>query len=300
MDLRRGCGKRRLSEESAHGAHAVHAAHAALTTHSLPASHSSLGALGAFRHRGKRLRQPFNLQGIKLPLRRTVETLDKAQLQQLVVDIVDEHPHIAARVAEMSPRVTVAAAIAALHAKLHNDILGNLPYKMDPASDYSFLRVKTHVADFFQMLSDYTLSYLPPAENDVCVALDFAKRFLAEVLPLIPHFDAVEFRYYHNLTLEKLAHILENCIASFLAQKRQNILLVENEDWLGDFRRINNANNGLLGNVVSLLESELNAYHASGSLLVAPDGPSPGEQEPPKLQGIEALLSFTPAPLPSL
>lgn len=239
--------------------------------------------------RMKRAKQPFEVHGIKLPLNRIVETLSKPQLQQLILDLVNEYPQITAKVIEKSPIVTVDEAIQALLLKLEKEIIGNLPYKMDPCSDYSFLRVKHFVNDFFQLLSDYTLNYMPPIENDLTIPLGFIKKFLMEVFPMIPNFNAMEFRYFHNVTIEKFNHILENCITQFINEKKQNILLIINEDWLKDFKQINELNGDSFANIITLLSDEINQYYSSGTVILS----ASSQEESVKLQGIESLLNLT-------
>lgn len=242
--------------------------------------------------RMKRARQPFEMHGIKLPLNRIVETLDKPQLQQLIMDLVNEYPQITNTVIEKSPIVTVDEAIQVLLHKLDNEIMRNLPYKMDPCSDYSFLRVKSFVVDFFQLLSDYTLNYLPPIENDLTIPLGFIKKFLMDVLPRIPKFNAMEFRYFHNVTIEKFNHILENCITQFINEKKQNILLIINENWLKSFKEIDEINGNAFTNIITLLDDEINQYYSSGTVILSSSTP----EESSKLQGIESLLNFTSKP----
>lgn len=279
----RRTAKRRFSNEP--DSHLQSMAEEYISRHRAKGGSRIIKAPGA-HWRTKRARHVPEVVGERLSLDRILESLDKKGLQQLVMNLISEKPELAQEVSSLSPKVTCKDAINTLKGKLQlvND---NMPYKVEPSSDYAFLRVKPFVVDFFQTLSDYTLNYLPPVENDLTVSIQFLLEFLTDVLPRLPHFETVEFRYYHNLTTDKLNTILKDVITQFVGDKKQNILLVINENWLNKFEHVNELNDNHFSTAVELLKQELDAYQNSGAPILEE------ESEPAQLQGLNSFINFS-------
>ncbi|ODV87376.1 hypothetical protein CANARDRAFT_26776 [[Candida] arabinofermentans NRRL YB-2248] len=212
----------------------------------------------------KKHRSPI-VSGQKLPLNRIIETLDKKSLQDLVLGLINSHPELTETVTEHSPKITVQSAQEVLGYKLQL-ILDNIPYKVDPSSDYSFLRVKSLVDDFFETLSDYTLNFLPPIENDLTVPLSFLFQFLIRTFSKLPKFQAVEFKYYHRLTIEKFNHIFNEVILQFLSEKKQNILIMINDHWVDHLKKVNDLNDNHFSAIYEYVREEVDQYSRSGSM----------------------------------
>lgn len=208
----------------------------------------------------KKRRNP-EIFGQKLSLDRVLETLDKDGLRQMIMTIVNEHPQLSYEISNMSPKVTVDSALSALKLKLDN-IIDNLPYKVDPTSDYSFLRVKGYALEFFQALSDYTLSYLLPTENNLTDAIHFMLKTLVDIFCKLPKFQAVEFRYYYKLTVDKFNSILLDTVSNFISERKQNILLIINEGWLEKFIKINELNDNAFMRPYQYLREQVDAYRS--------------------------------------
>ena len=236
----------------------------------------------------KRQKNPNEVFGQKLPLNRIIETLDKSKLQNLIINLVSENPELTSKVIDVSPKITPTDALNELTRKL-DLILVNIPYKVESTSDYSFLRVKSFVNDFFESLSDYSLNFIAPIETDSTVAISFLKNFLVNIFHKLPKFQAVEFKYFYNLTIEKFNLIFVNNITQFLSEKKQNLLLVINENWLEDFRKINILNNNNFNKIETLLEEEINKYYSSGSVILSSEKADVTDN---KLAGLENLLNF--------
>jgi protein Cut8 len=259
-------------------------------SHSNMSNFVSLESLRTKNRIIKKQRNSNQVFGQKLPLNRVIETLDKNRLQDLIKKLIQEKPELTTTILEASPEITADDALKELKRKL-DLILTNIPYKVETTSDYSFLRVKPFVDDFFQSLSDYSLNFIPPVENDLTVCISFLKRFLLEVFHKLPQFMAVEFKYFYNITVDKFNVIFLDCISQYLEEKKQNILLVINEEWLNDFKRINQLNYNHFSKVQSLLEDELNKYYSSGSVILNNE-PLEAHNGATKLSGLENLLNF--------
>ncbi|KAG7810804.1 hypothetical protein KL921_002432 [Ogataea angusta] len=234
----------------------------------------------------KKQRKPQVL-GQKLSVSRIIETLDQESLQNLISNLVSEHPEVAPTLLKISPQVTIEDSLMVLEQKLER-VLQNMPYRVDASSDYSFLRVKSHVEDFFQTLSDYTLNFLPPIESDLTIPLMFLMKFLAKCFPRLPKFHAVEYRYYHSLTVDKFNTILDDILVQFLSEKKHNIILAINQDWLSDFRKISELNDNKFSSVYERLKQEIDQYENPDA---ASGQPSPGNSG--RLTGLANLLNFS-------
>lgn len=240
----------------------------------------------------KRKRNINNLIiGQKLPINRIIETLNKEKLQLLINKLINEKPEINNLILNLSPVIEPNDALNQLNEKLEI-ILKNLPYKVEINSDYSFLRVKYFVNDFFQSLSEFSLNYLPPIENNLIISINFLKKFLIEIFHKLPNFNTVEFKYFYNLTIDKFNLILENSINQFLTEKKQNLLLIINENWLDEFKLINKLNNNNFIKIENLIENEINDYNNSSSIILNDNQPVNLVQKENKLQGLDSLLNF--------
>lgn len=240
----------------------------------------------------KRKRNINNLViGQKLPINRIIETLNKEKLQLLINKLINEKPEINNLILNLSPVIEPNDALNQLNEKLEI-ILKNLPYKVEINSDYSFLRVKYFVNDFFQSLSEFSLNYLPPIENNLMISINFLKKFLIEIFHKLPNFNTVEFKYFYNLTIDKFNLILENSINQFLTEKKQNLLLIINENWLDEFKLINKLNNNNFIKIENLIENEINDYNISSSIILNDNQPVNLVQKENKLQGLDSLLNF--------
>lgn len=237
----------------------------------------------------KKQKNPNQIFGQKLPLHRIIETLDKENLQKLINNLVTENPELTSKIIESSPDVTINDALSELKRKL-DLILINIPYKVEETSDYSFLRVKPFVDDFFQSLSDYSLHFIPPVENDLTISLSFLKRFLSEIFYKLPKFSAVEFKYFHNLTVEKFNLIFETNLNQFLSEKKQNLLLLINENWIDDFKKINELNGNNFSRIEHFLQDEIDKYYSSGSVILSSNENVDTSEN--KLSGLESILNF--------
>ncbi|KAK9448397.1 Cut8 six-helix bundle-domain-containing protein [Limtongia smithiae] len=130
--------------------HPIHSSHAAVLT--------------------KRART--ELVGRPLSLARQLEPLDTQSLKQLLCRLAEKHVYLADEIAGMAPLPSVPASLELLN-RYFDRILAALPYKGDPAGDYAYLRVRPHVAEFLDVVSDYTTHFLPPREQQAGTCLQF-------------------------------------------------------------------------------------------------------------------------------
>lgn len=151
----------------------------------------------------KRSKTP-KIIGQSLPLPRLIEVLDHKSLQNLLVDLIQTHPEIANTVTKLSPKPTLANSINLVKEK-YATIVKHFPYKCDVESDYSYLRVKPHIHEFLNCLSDFILNFLPPIEHNVINSLTFLD-VVTSLIHDLPRFTNNEFQYTRLMAYEQLAN----------------------------------------------------------------------------------------------
>ncbi|OWB72234.1 hypothetical protein B5S31_g1941 [[Candida] boidinii] len=256
----------------------------------------------------KRQKDLNNIKGTNLSTERIIETLDKSELQLLIKNLINENPELNSKILNLSPKITIKNSIDILNNKL-NLILNNLPYKVNPISDYSFLRVKSFINDFFQTLSYYTLNFLPPVENDLIIPLKFLIEFLLNILHKLPNFEAIEFKYYYKLTIEKFNTIFFDVLSNYISENRNNILNLINENYLNQILTINELNNNNFIAIYDFLKGEIDQFNSNQfqqlqqqqqqqeNLIIQENSNNSHDlknsNDSNKLQGIEALLNLS-------
>ncbi|RCK64067.1 Tethering factor for nuclear proteasome STS1 [Candida viswanathii] len=164
----------------------------------------------------KRSRTP-RIIGQPLPLPRLIESLDKANLQKLVQDLITIHPELQTTMTKIAPKPTIQDSLDLLHDKF-NMIISHLPYKCDVESDYSYLRIKPHLQEFLSCVSDFILNYLPPLESNMIHSLHFLEEVTKMIIHNLPNFTNQEFQYTRSTALEQIA----NCWLIVLSQAENN------------------------------------------------------------------------------
>ncbi|CDK25127.1 unnamed protein product [Kuraishia capsulata CBS 1993] len=244
-------------------------------------------ALASSLNRHKKLRGQ-EIRGQPLPLKRVIQTLDKSQLENLVGSLLETRPDITPDVLNSVPKVSVDAVLNMLNERIESLVAG-LPYKVEPKSDYAYLRVKHLVAEFFEAVSDYVLNFLPPVETEIMNSLVFLYEFLTKIYNRMPGFSNIEYRYYQKIIIEKFNMIFFDVFTLFLAEKKTNILILINDNWLEKLKEINEVNENMFDGVYDFVREEIDNYSRGGSLR------SEGSDFEPeiRLQGLSSLLNFS-------
>lgn len=143
--------------------------------------------------------------GQHLPVNRLIEVLDKDALQELLQRVVSLHPETGPTVFRIAPKSSEESAVNLMKSK-YNKILEHLPYKCDIESDYSYIRIKSHLTEFLNCLSDFILTLLPPMDASLvhaCTMLDVITNMIHE----LPNFTNNEFQYTRNTAYEQIANL---------------------------------------------------------------------------------------------
>ena len=216
--------KRRLSEDSEsrvykpHGMRRSHQGHyqhhsldhmSAAVAATAAASSSAASTSSSSPHsnhstsRHKRLKTP-RIKGEPLPLKRIIEVLDESQMQQLLQNLVQIHPEITETVSKLAPKPDLDDTLALIKSKF-DDIFSRFPYKCDIESDYSYLRIKPSLTEFFHCLSDFILNNLPPVENLMQKAVKFLDA-ITNLIHELPNFTNQEFQYTRLMAYEQIVN----------------------------------------------------------------------------------------------
>ncbi|CCH43535.1 hypothetical protein BN7_3087 [Wickerhamomyces ciferrii] len=206
----------------------------------------------------KRSRVP-RIVGQPLPTDRIIEVLDKKNLQHLLTNLVNLHPEITQDLYHCAPKPTVSGAVDILANKVDN-ILNDLPYKVDASSEYAFLRVKPLIDDFLSALSDYTLHFLPPVETQPSNSLEFLDS-ATNLLHKLPNFAKLSNNYFKELAYEQLSHTWCICLKEFIkgpnSANNAALLLLINNNWEAKLKKHNEDSNNKLESVVEYFREEV-------------------------------------------
>ncbi|CAK9436118.1 uncharacterized protein LODBEIA_P06760 [Lodderomyces beijingensis] len=184
--------------------------------HSL-APNSTRSSTSNSSNSNKRIKTP-KIIGHPLPTSRIIESLDKTNLQKLLLSLVDIHPELNKTIGKITPMPSTDGLLNILNQKF-TQIIDSLPYKCDSTSDYSYLRVKPFLHEFLSCLEDYVLHILPHTNPHKYHRLSHALNFLHEATSFIhklPNFTNSEYQYIRNTTHEQLA----NCWLIILNQEK--------------------------------------------------------------------------------
>ncbi|KAK2749593.1 Tethering factor for nuclear proteasome sts1 [Myotisia sp. PD_48] len=113
-----------------------------------------------------------NVSGRPLSLNRLLETLDTDALRSVLRSVCERHPEIATEVIHTAPRPTVSAALQVLH-NYQSALQSSFPLGGNHASDYTYNRVRQHLAHLLEALNDFTPHFLPPNEPQPSTSLSY-------------------------------------------------------------------------------------------------------------------------------
>jgi hypothetical protein len=183
-----------------------------------------------------------------------VESLEKEQLVNLVVTLMDKHPAVREQIMSQVPRPTIQSASANL-VNMERKLVNSFPYsKTGPARDeYAFSRVRPVLGEIKDTLLDY-LDYFTSENEHVYTRFEFLKVAAGTVarLPVWnhPHRDADRF-----LLFERLAACWENVIKDTMREVNDGGRILSAElvhQWARDMAFANQESNGIFEGVKML------------------------------------------------
>ena len=154
------------------------------------------------------------IEGQALPMPRSLELMDKAQLQNVIMDLVNVHPQVSQYLQSSISQYSFSneKRLQALRHKLQA-VYAAVPYNRNYANDrsaqlddYAFVRIKPLVLEFLNCLTDYILAAIPPRATNIHESLVFLDA-CTEMVTELPRFQLPSNNYYNDKCLEQLSYI---------------------------------------------------------------------------------------------
>ncbi|CAB4254054.1 similar to Saccharomyces cerevisiae YIR011C STS1 Protein required for localizing proteasomes to the nucleus [Maudiozyma barnettii] len=202
------------------------------------------------------------IEGQPLPLERSLDLMDKSQLQNVIMDLLHVHPQVSQHLQSSLSQYSFSndRRLVSLREKFQ-DIYSTIPYNKDYMSnniprldDYAFVRLKPLLLEFLNCLTDYILNNIPPRSSNLQESLLFLGSCTQMVCEL-PRFTLPSNNYYYDKCLEQLSYIWCTLI-QHLAQEDDTL----NGMWVGG-----NSKDAIINN----LYDKLNQYNETANNLLA-------------------------------
>ncbi|KAK9478949.1 Cut8 six-helix bundle-domain-containing protein [Lipomyces japonicus] len=197
--------------------------------------------------------------GRPLPLSRQLEPLDARSLKNLLCTLVDKHQFLADEINSMISAPTVNSSLEILN-KLVLQINDAFPYKGDPTGDYAFLRVRPHITEFLDAVSDYTPHFLPPREQQIGNSLQFLDG-VTGLVERLPTWQSGSNNYLKHAAFEELSRAW--CLVIREALKRAGGIVLEYGGWRDKIGMHDEASGGRLHDAVAAVEQGLGESNLS-------------------------------------
>lgn len=223
------------------------------------------------------------VSGRPLTLPRLLETLDTETLRSVLRSLCERHPELNDEIVQTAPRPSVASTLQVLH-NYQSALQAAFPLGGNPSSDYAYNRVRQHLHNLLEALSDFTPHFLPPHETQASTSLSYLDG-ATEIIHNLPRWSTPQ----NNI--EKESAYEEICKAWVLvireAAKRGGGIQLQYGGWDQKLAKHNENSGGKLQAAVDELRSSLGWMN--GPSLQVHGGPSGGD--PGSIR--EQLLSGT-------
>ena len=175
------------------------------------------------------------IEGQSLPLERSLDLMDKSQLQNVIMDLLQIHPqvtqHLQSSLSQYS--FTNERRLISLKQKFE-EIYSSIPFNkqytdngITRLDDYAFVRLKPLILEFLNCLTDYILNTIPPRSTNLQESLIFLQECTQMVCQL-PRFSLPSNNYYYDKCLEQLSYIWCTLIQHLSQQTNTSAILITN------------------------------------------------------------------------
>ena len=175
------------------------------------------------------------IEGQSLPLERSLDLMDKSQLQNVIMDLLQIHPqvtqHLQSSLSQYS--FTNERRLISLKQKFE-EIYSSIPFNkqytdngVTRLDDYAFVRLKPLILEFLNCLTDYILNTIPPRSTNLQESLIFLQECTQMVCQL-PRFSLPSNNYYYDKCLEQLSYIWCTLIQHLSQQTNTSAILITN------------------------------------------------------------------------
>ncbi|KAK9326258.1 Cut8 six-helix bundle-domain-containing protein [Lipomyces orientalis] len=207
----------------------------------------------AVHHHNASKRARTEIIGRPLPLSRQLESLDARALKAIICSLADKHAYLVDEISSMAPTPTVTSSLELLSRHLDR-ISSAFPYKGDPAGDYAYIRVRPHVAEFLDAVSDYTPHFLPPREQQVGNCLQFLDG-VTSLVHRLPEWRADANNALKHAAYDELSRAWSLVVREAL--KRANGIVLEYGGWRDKIAKHNESAGGRLQSAVDAVDQGL-------------------------------------------
>ena len=194
-----------------------------------------------------------NLTGKPLSVSRLLETLDTESLRSVLRTLSDRHVELKEEIVHLSPRPSIANTLQVLR-EYQNRLRSAFPLGPNPGSDYSYDRVRQHLANLLDALSDFTPHFLPPNEPQSSTSLSYLDG-ITQIIHELPQWDSAQ----HNMAKENAYEEISRAWVCVIreASKRGGGIQLRYGQWDEKLQRHNEISGGRLQEAVQELSSSL-------------------------------------------
>ncbi|KAK9362259.1 Cut8 six-helix bundle-domain-containing protein [Lipomyces starkeyi] len=224
-----------------------HQHHSAIQSVFLNSPHNSA------HHHSASKRARTEIIGRPLPLSRQLESLSAQALKAIICSLADKHAYLVNEVSSMAPTPTVSSSLELLARHLDR-ISSAFPYKGDPAGDYAYIRVRPHITEFLDAVSDYTPHFLPPREQQVGNCLQFLDG-VTSLVHRLPEWRADANNALKHAAYDELSRAWSLAVREAL--KRANGIVLEYGGWREKIAKHNESAAGRLQSAVDAVDQGL-------------------------------------------
>lgn len=196
-----------------------------------------------------------------ITIHRLLETLDAASLRSVLQTICERHPQIGTEVATSAPKPSVQAVTQVL-AQYQEKLQQAFPYGGNSGSDYAFHRVRQHLTDLIDALTDFTPQYLPPNENQASISLSYLNA-ATKVIHELPEWDSHSNRQYKDNAYDVISRAWVLVITE--ASKRGGGFQLHTGGWDQILYKHNEQSRGRMHMATSVLGSNLDWMGVNGT-----------------------------------
>ena len=185
---------------------------------------------------------------------RLLETLDAKSLRSVIQVISERHgTGLQDEIRQLAPRPSVSSTLQVLR-DYQQSMNQAFPLGDDPASDYSYNRVKQQLHNLLDALGDFTPQFLPPIETQSATSLSFLDG-ATNIIHELPRWNTIA----HNLAKEDAYEEISRAWACVVkeASKRGGGIQLQYGGWDEKLRRHNELSGGKLEESVNGLRQSL-------------------------------------------
>lgn len=194
-----------------------------------------------------------NLTGKPLSVSRLLETLDTESLRNVLRSLSDRHSELKEEIVELSPTPSIASTLQVLR-DYQNTLRSSFPLGPNPGSDYSYDRVKQHLSNLLDAMSDFTPHFLPPNEPQSSTSLNYLDG-ITQIIHDLPQWDSPQ----HNLAKQNAYDEISQAWICVIreASKRGGGIQLRYGHWDEKLHRHNEISGGRLQEAEQVLSSAL-------------------------------------------